>query len=85
MSYRFLNLTYNRLISLFLKDENKIKSPFNPKNFHSVKYFENGYRDQIMRINSFCKANDIKLLLIKQAFFINLNKQKVLNQLTKKQ
>ncbi len=85
MSYRFLNLVYNRFISLSLSDENKIISPFNQKNFHSVKYFENGYRDQIMKINSYCKKRGIKLLLIKQAFFIDLDKQKIIDKQSKQE
>ena len=85
MSYRFLSLAYNRLVSLFLSDENKIISPFNPKSMHSIKYFENGYKDQIMKINSYCKKRGIKLLLIKQAYFINLDKQKIIYKQSKEE
>ena len=83
MTYRFLSLSYNRAISLLLDDENKIISPFNPRNFHSIKYFENGYKDQILRINSYCKEKGISLVLIKQAFFIDLERQKKINLLSK--
>ena len=83
MTYRFMGLTYNRLISLFLDDKNKITSPFNPKNFHSVNYFQNGYKDQILRINSYCKKRGIKLVLVKQAFFIDPDIQKKMNLLSK--
>ena len=31
MTYRFMNLMYNRIISYFLDDENRIVSPFNQK------------------------------------------------------
>ncbi len=85
MTYRFLSLSYNRVISLFLDDENKIISPFNPKNFHSIEYFQNGYKDQIFRINSYCKEKGIKLVLIKQAFFINPDIQKKINSLSKEE
>ena len=85
MTYRFLSLSYNRAISLLLDDENKIISPFNPRNFHSIKYFENGYKDQILRINSYCKEKGIKLILIKQAFFIDLDMQKNINSFSKKE
>ena len=71
MTYRFLSLAYNRSLSLLFDDKNKIISPFNPRNFHSIKYFQNGYKDQILRINSYCKEKGIKLVLIKQAYFID--------------
>ncbi len=83
MTYRFLNLAYNRTISLLLDDTNKIISPFNPRNFHSINYFQRGYKDQILRINSYCKEKGIKLILVKQAFFINLDFQKDINFLSK--
>ena len=83
MTYRFMNLTYNRLIGLFLNDKNKIISPFNPKNFHSKKYFQSGYKDQILRINSYCKKKGIKLVLVKQAYFIDLDIQNKINLLSK--
>mgnify|MGYP001319914701 FL=1 len=83
MTYRFLSLAYNRAISLFLDDKNKIISPFNPRNFHSIKYFQNGYKDQILRINSYCKEKGIKLVLVKQAFFIDTDMQKIINSLSK--
>ena len=83
MTYRFMNLAYNRLISLFLDKENKILSPFNPTVFHSKKYFETGYKNQILRINSYCKAKGIKLLLIKQAYFIDPDFQKIISKASK--
>ena len=85
MTYRFLSLSYNRVMSLLLDEENKIISPFNPRNFHSIKYFQNGYKDQIMRINSYCKERGFKLVLIKQAFFIDLYMQKNINSLSKEE
>ncbi len=83
MTYRFLSLSYNRAISFFLDDENKIISPFNPRNSHSIEYFQNGYKDQILRINSYSKEKGISLVLIKQAFFIDLERQKKINLLAK--
>ena len=62
---------------------NKIISPFNPRNFHSIKYFQNGYKDQILRINSYCKKKGIKLVLIKQAYFIDPDFQKNIYSLSK--
>ena len=83
MTYRFLSLAYNRVVSLFLDDKNKIISPFNPRNFHSIKYFQYGYKDQILRINSYCKEKGIKLILVKQAFYIDQDFQNSINSLSK--
>ena len=83
MTYRFLSLAYNRTLSLLLDDKNKIISPFNPRNFHSIKFFQNGYKDQILRINSYCKEKGIKLVLIKQAYFIDPDFQKNIYSLSK--
>ena len=69
MSYRFINLAYNKSVSLLLDDENKIISPFNPTHFHSKKYFQNGYKDQILRINSYAEKKGIKLVLINKLFY----------------
>ncbi len=85
MTYRFLSLVYNRAVSLFLDDENRIVSPFNPRNYHSINYFQNGYKDQILRINSYCKEKGINLVLIKQAFFIDPNMQNNINLLSKEE
>ncbi len=85
MTYRFMNLGYNRIVSFFLDDANKIISPFNPKNFHSKVYFQNGYKDQILRINSYCEEKGIKLVLIKQAFYIDLDMQNKVNLLSKEE
>ena len=85
MTYRFINLAYNNVISLLLDDKNKIISPFNPKNFHSKKYFQSGYKDQILRINSYCEEKNIKLVLVKQAFFIDPEMQMKINLLSKEE
>ena len=85
MTYRFMNLMYNRIISYFLDDENRIVSPFNPKNFHSKKYFEDGYKDQILRINSYCEEKGIKLILVKQPFYIDPSMQNKINALSKEE
>ena len=85
MTYRFLSLSYNRALSLLLDEENKIISPFNSRNFHSIKYFQNGYKDQIRRINSYCKEKGVKLVVIKQAFFIDIDMQKNINSLSKEE
>ena len=85
MTYRFMNLAYNRITSLLLDDKNKIISPFNPKNFHSKKYFQKGYKDQILRINSYCEKKGIKLVLVKQAYFIDPVLQVEVNSLSKEE
>lgn len=83
MTYRFLSLAYNRAISLLNYDKDRIINPFNPRYFHSIKYFQQGYKDQLLRINSYCKKKGIKLVLVKQAYYINLDYQKTINLLSK--
>ncbi len=83
MTYRFLSLAYNRAISLLNYDKDRIINPFNPRYFHSIKYFQQGYKDQLLRINSYCKKKGIKLVLVKQAYYINLDYQKTINLFSK--
>ena len=48
MTYRFLDLSYKRLIWFFSKNKNElIRNPNNKNIFHSPNYFETNYRVQI--------------------------------------
>ena len=69
MTYRFLELSFKRIGSLILKDENKIVSPYNLQAIHLKNYFTTKYLNQINNIVSFCKKNNIKVILIKQGFY----------------
>ena len=73
LSYRFINLAYNKSVSLLLDDENKIISPFNPTHFHSKKYFQNGYKDQILRIIKFLNRSNDMVSYIRETHDVRLS------------
>jgi len=85
MTYRFVDLSYRRLISWFYDDENKISNPYNPKSFHLKKYFTSKYTNQIKNIIKFCEKNNIMVVLIKEAHYINPVYQKKLEKLSKEE
>ena len=83
MTYRFIDLSYRRVISWFYDDENKIVDPYNPKAFHLKNYFESKYINQISNIIKFCEKNNIQVVLIKEAHYIDPPYQKNLKSLSK--
>jgi len=85
MTYRFIDLSHRRLVSWFYSDENKIPNPYNPKAFHLKKYFTSKYMNQIDNIVKFSKKNNIKVVLIKEAYYINPTYQKKISLLSKNQ
>jgi hypothetical protein len=85
MTYRFIDLSHRRIISWFYSDQNKILNPYNPKAFHLKNYFTSKYMNQIDNIVNFSKKNNIKVVLIKEAYYINPAYQKKINLLSKKQ
>jgi len=85
MTYRFVDLSYRRVLSWLYKDESKIVDPYNPKNFHLINYFEFKYINQITNIINFCKKNNIKVILVKEAHYLDPVYQKSLKTLSKKE
>ena len=69
MAYRFLELSFKRIVSLAQIDKNKIVSPYNLRPMHLKNYFTSKYLNQMNNIVSFCKKNSIKVVLIKQGFY----------------
>lgn len=85
MTYRFLNLSYKRILSLTSNKEDKILHPYDSNTFHLKNYFTSKYFNQMNNIVNFCKKNNIKVVLIKQAFYpvyTDLKYQKSLESLT---
>jgi len=82
MTYRFFELSYKRIVSILYSDEDKIISPYNPKNLHLKNYFTSKYLNQMTNILNFCRLNDIKVVLIKQAYYIEPIYQKNLQSLS---
>ena len=83
MTYRFVDLSYRRIMSWFYNNENKIPNPYNPKNFHLKNYFTLKYVNQLNNIIKFCEKNAIKVFLIKEAYYIDPIYQKSLKTLSK--
>ena len=84
MTYRFLELSMKRIMSLTQNDENKIVSPYNLKALHLKNYFTSKYLNQINNIVSFCEKNNIKVVLVKQGYYpiyTDLEYQKSLKQI----
>ena len=82
MTYRFFELSYKRIVGILYSDEDKIINPYNPKNLHMKNYFTSKYLNQMTNILNFCRLNDIKVVLIKQAYYIEPNYQKKLESLS---
>ena len=82
MTYRFFELSYKRIVGILYSDEDKIINPYNPKNLHMKNYFTSKYLNQMTNILNFCRLNDIKVVLIKQAYYIEPNYQKNLESLS---
>ena len=81
MTYRFFELSYKRIVSILYSDEEKIVNPYNPKHLHLKNYFTSKYLNQMTNILNFCRLNDIKVVLIKQAYYIEPTYQKNLRSL----
>ena len=84
MTYRFFELAPRRILSWFIDTEEKIPSPFWTSN-HLKKYFTQKYLNQMINIVNFTKSKNIQLVLIKQAWFIDLKFQRELKNLSKTQ
>ena len=85
MTYRFIDLASKRIVSILYSDENKIISPYSPSTYHSKNYFTSKYINQMNNIINFCRNNNIKVVLIKQPLYIDLEYQKNLRNLSKKE
>ena len=85
MTYRFLDLASKRVLSLFYDKENKILSPYDSNTYHFKNYFVSKYENQLKNIINFSKKNNIKVVLVKQAHYLNIDQQKKLKLLSKEQ
>ena len=85
MTYRFIALASKRIVSKFYQDDSKIVSPYDPKVHHLKNYFTSKYIKQIKNIINFCKKNNIKVILIKEAHYLDLAYQASLKPLSKEQ
>ena len=71
MIYRLMFKTYKRFLNLNLRS-NYLKSPFDKKGV-SEEYLRTGYVNSLIEIIEFSKQKNIKVILIKQAYFFEDN------------
>ena len=81
MSFRLLYKIYKKILSSNI-DSKKIISPFNEKIEHNIYYFLEQYFNTIKQIVDHADKNEIKVILIKQAFYINPEVQKIIREKT---
>ena len=81
MSFRLLYKIYKKILSSNI-DTKKIISPFNEKIEHNIYYFLEQYFNTIKQIVDHADKNEIKVILIKQAFYINPEVQKIIREKT---
>ncbi len=75
MTYRFFDLTIKRIIFITSNETNKIINPDNPTLKHSTKYFEKKYYNQLANIATLSRNNNIKLVLIKEPYYLDTKLQ----------
>ena len=81
MTYRFIDLATKRLIFISTSDDGKIANPDNPNLKHSINYFKTKYYNQLVNIAILSKKNKIKLVLIKEPYYLDIKFQQNLNNL----
>ena len=83
MTFRFLDLSTKRMIFIMAKDSSKIVNPANESLLHSKNYFDNKYFSQLVNIAEASDKNGIKLVLIKEPYYLDLELQNKLKLLDK--
>jgi hypothetical protein len=81
MTFRLLFKVYRKIISSSISSE-KIISPYDDNIEHNIYYFTNQHIDSLKEIISYCEKESIKVVLIKQAFLIDVNVQKKMKEKT---
>lgn len=80
MTYRLGQKTYNIIVNRKIK-KNFLKSPFH-KNGINEDYFINGYKNSLKDIINLSKLNNIKVVLIKQAYFLRPELKEIFDNLS---
>ncbi len=82
MTYKFMKLVIHHIAGWSINKKEKIPSPI-ANDYHLKKYYTEKYLNQLINIANFLKSKNIKLILIKQAWFIDLDFQKKISNLSK--
>ena len=81
MTYRFFQLSFKKIMSKLSSNENRIIDPYDAKKFRLKNYFDSKYINQMKNIINFCKKRNIKVVLIKQGYYLNIPYQKSLKKI----
>jgi lysophospholipase L1-like esterase len=71
MAYGLLLKIYKRIINV-TTNTNFLKSPYGSVGI-SQEYLNSGYKNSLIEIIKFCEKNNIKVILVKQAYYFNPN------------
>ena len=82
MTYKFMKMVIHHIVGWSINKKEKIPSPI-ANDYHLKKYYTEKYLNQLINIANFLKSKNIKLILIKQAWFIDLDFQKKISNLSK--
>ncbi len=81
MTYRFFDLVIKRITFITTSSKDKVINPDNPSLKHSINYFKSKYYNQLANIAVLSKKNNIKLVLIKEPYYLDTNLQTELKKL----
>ena len=85
MTFRFLDLSMKRIIFISSKDASKIVNPTNESLLHSLNYFKEKYHNQLANIANVSREKDIKIVLIKEPYYLDLKLQNEINKLSREE
>lgn len=85
MTYRFIDLSYKKFFAVAVLDDegDKIIPPYNTNIYNLVNYFDKKYLNQILNIINIAERNNIKVILIKEGYYLKPEIQKQIDQLSK--
>ena len=70
MTYRLMLKIYNRVNNQIYSNNDNLKSPFHKKGI-SKDYLINGYKNTLLEIIELSKENNVRVVLIKQAYLLS--------------
>ena len=85
MTFRFLDLSMKRIMFISSKDTSKIVNPTNESLLHSINYFKEKYHNQLANIAKVSEEKDIKIVLIKEPYYLDLKLQNEINKFSRKE
>ena len=84
MTFRFLDLSIKRIKFISSNNTSKIVNPKDESLLHSINYFDKKYYNQLSNIAEPSEEKDIKIVLIKEPYFLDLKLQNEVSKLSRK-